>query len=146
VRDLKSDSDVAVESRTFGVSAQDVAAIDRWVEYVATQWGTSERTAFRTRLCVAELAANVVEHGVAGSGDNHIALTLRRLGDGMEVEFQDSCGPFDPTGAATPEEAVAIESASAGGRGLRLLRAYAKDIVHGHDGGRNRVTLRIESD
>jgi serine/threonine-protein kinase RsbW len=146
VRDRKPEEDVAVESRTFGVSAPDVAAIDRWIEEVATQWGLSERTVFRTRLCVAELAANVVEHGVACSGDNPIALTLSRLSNGVEVEFRDSCGPFDPTKAACQEGALAIESASARGRGLRLLCAYGKDIAYAHEGGRNRVTLRIESE
>jgi anti-sigma regulatory factor (Ser/Thr protein kinase) len=146
VRDRQSDVDAAVTSRIFGVSAQDVAAIDRWVEDVAIEWGLSERTVFRTRLCVAELAANVVEHGVVCSGDNHIALTLSRLGKGVEVDFRDSCGPFDPTRAAPQEEAVAIESASVRGRGLRLLRAYAKDIAYTHEAGSNRVTLRIESD
>jgi anti-sigma regulatory factor (Ser/Thr protein kinase) len=146
VRDRKSDGDVAVESGSFGVSAQDVAAIDRWVEGVTTRWGSSERTAFLTRLCVAELAANVVEHGVARSGDDHIALTLSRLDNGLGVEFEDSCGPFDPTRAAVQEDTLAIEFASARGRGLRLLRAYAKDIAYAHEAGHNRVTLKIESE
>jgi serine/threonine-protein kinase RsbW len=134
----------AVATRTFGVSSHDVVAIDGWVEQVATQWGESERTVFRTRLCVAELAGNVLEHG-APSGHDHIAVTLRHLGDGIGVEFIDCCTPFDPTGEIESGHEISIETLRPGGRGLRLLRAYARDLSYCHDGGRNRVTLKISS-
>jgi serine/threonine-protein kinase RsbW len=135
----------AVETRTFGVSSGDLAAIDTWVAQVAHQWGESERTVFRTRLCIAELAANVLEHGSARSGDAYIAVTLSRLGDGIGVEFRDSGRPFDPTTAIAATQAFSIESAPAGGRGLMLVRAYAGDIVYCNDGACNRVTLKIKS-
>jgi anti-sigma regulatory factor (Ser/Thr protein kinase) len=133
----------AVETRTFGVSSGDLAAIDTWVAQVAHQWGESERTVFRTRLCIAELAANVLEHGSAR--DAYIAVTLSRLGDGIGVEFRDSGRPFDPTTAIAATQAFSIESAPAGGRGLMLVRAYAGDIVYCNDGACNRVTLKIKS-
>jgi anti-sigma regulatory factor (Ser/Thr protein kinase) len=135
----------AVETRTFGVSSDDVAAIDSWVEQVATQWGESERTVFRTRLCIAELAGNVLEHGIARSGDNHIVVTLRHFSDGIGVEFLDSCSPFDPTGEIVVGNTATIESMRPDGRGLMLVRAYAKDLAYCNDGARNRVTLKINS-
>jgi len=136
---------VAVESRTFRVSTDDVGAIDSWIEQVAAQWGESERTVFRARLCIAELAANVVEHGIARSDRDRIVVTLRHLGDGIGVEFLDSCGPFDPTVAAVAAGAASIESVSDGGRGLMLVRAYAHDISYSNDGTCNRITLKIKS-
>jgi anti-sigma regulatory factor (Ser/Thr protein kinase) len=136
---------VAVESRTFRVNSDDVGAIDSWVEQVALQWGQSQRTVFRARLCVAELAANVVEHGVARSGDDRIVVTLRRFGDGIGVEFLDSCAPFDPTAAIGAVENATIESLSPSGRGLMLIRSYAKDIAYCNDGTCNRTTLKIKS-
>jgi serine/threonine-protein kinase RsbW len=135
----------AVETRTFGVSAREVVAIDGWVEQVATRWGASERTVLRTRLCVAELAGNVLEHGGAPSGLDQIVVTLRHLGNGIEVEFLDTRGPFDPTGGIALPDAVSIESLRPGGLGLRLVRAYAKDLSYRRDGARNRVTLKIDS-
>jgi anti-sigma regulatory factor (Ser/Thr protein kinase) len=133
----------ARETRTFGVSSDEVATIDSWVERIATQWGESERTVFRTRLCVAELAANVLEHGVSRSDDNHIVVTLRHLGDGIGVEFLDSCAAFDPTSEIAATNAASIESLRPGGWGLLLVRAYAKDLSYCNDGIRNRVTLKI---
>jgi anti-sigma regulatory factor (Ser/Thr protein kinase) len=136
---------VAVESKTFGVSSDEVGAIDRWVEEVAAQWGQSERTAFRARLCVAELAANVVEHGIARSGDDRIIVTLQHCGDGIGIEFLDSCGPYDPTAQAVAAKASSIEAVSPGGLGLMLVRAYGSDIAYSNDGTGNRITLKVRS-
>jgi anti-sigma regulatory factor (Ser/Thr protein kinase) len=136
---------VAVERKTFGVSAEDVGAIDRWVEQVAAQWGESERTAFRARVCIAELATNVVQHGIVQPGDDHIMVTLQQFGDGIGVEFLDSRGPFDPTASTLAAKATSIETVSTGGYGLMLVRAYGSDIVHSHDGRGNRTTLKIKS-
>ena len=135
----------ALATRTFGVSAHAVVAIDDWVLQVATRWGESERTVFRTRLCVAELAGNVLEHGGARSGDNLIVVTLRHLGDGIGVEFLDTCARFDPTGEIDATDAASIESLRPGGWGLRLLHAYATDLSYRRERGRNRVALKIRS-
>jgi anti-sigma regulatory factor (Ser/Thr protein kinase) len=141
---------VAVERKTFGVSADDVGAIDRWVEGIAAQWGESERTVFRTRVCIAELAANVLEHGIARSGDDRIMVTLQQFGDGIGIEFLDSRGAFDPTAnavaaKASPSKASSIETVSPGGFGLMLVRAYGSDIAYSNDGICNRITLKIKS-
>src|SRR5262245_58103904 len=85
-----------METRQFGMSGSEVAAIDSWLETVGTRWGASERAIFGARLCVAELAANALEHGRARADADHIVVTLRRLGGGIDVEFLDSRAPFDP--------------------------------------------------
>ncbi|HEV3372299.1 MAG TPA: ATP-binding protein [Xanthobacteraceae bacterium] len=137
---------VAVERKTFGVTADEVGAIDRWVEAVAAQWGESERTAFRARVCIAELAANVLEHGTAQPGDDRIMVTLQQFGDGIGIEFQDSRSPsYDPTRHTAAAKATSIEAASPSGYGLMLVRAYGSDIAYSNDGGRNRITLKIKS-
>jgi anti-sigma regulatory factor (Ser/Thr protein kinase) len=135
----------AVERRTFGVSSDDVGAIDSWVEQVAAQWGESQRTVFRTRLCIDELAANVVEHGIVRSGNDRMMVTLRHFGDGIGVEFLDSCGPFDPTANAVATKAASLETVSPRGWGLMLVRAYASDIAYFNDGTCNRITFKIRS-
>jgi len=126
------------------MSGSDVAAIDTWLEEIGARWGASERAIFAVRLCIAELAANVVEHGIARTSADHMVVTLRRLGSGIDVEFLDSRAPFDPTGHASPE-ARSLEAASPGGRGLMLLQAYASGLTYSHDGTYNRVHLTINS-
>jgi anti-sigma regulatory factor (Ser/Thr protein kinase) len=130
-----------VQRRTFTVTVDGVTAIDSWVEQIASQWGLSERTAFGARLCLAELAANVLEHGVARSQDDHIIITMDRVRDGIEVEFVDSRERFDPTAPRS----VADAPANGGGRGLTLLRAYALDLTYVADANYNRTRFKINA-
>jgi len=134
-----------VETRRFGMSCSDVAAIDDWLETVGARWGASERTMFGARLCVAELAANALEHGISRTSADHIVVTVRRICGGVAVEFLDSRAPFDPTAVPEPDRAESIESADPTGRGLTLLHAYARNLTYSHDGIYNRVKLMIST-
>ena len=148
------------ETRTFGVCPGDIAAIDDWIEEVGRTWSASASAVFAARLCVAELAANVAEHGITGCGDGRIIVTLRRCDDGIGIEFMDNGGAFNPALAAAAAAAAAapggrsvvppggpsdVASAAVGGRGLVLVRAFAHDLAYRHDGRCNRVTLKIKS-
>lgn len=133
------------ESEIFDVDRREVERVDAWIETVGQRWSQSERTIFGARLCVAELFANVIEHGVATSERPRITVTLTRRPDGIGVEFADSCARFDPTVVAPPPQSESIESATIEGRGLMLVRAHAKELAYHHDGGGNHVTLRIEA-
>lgn len=132
----------AVETRTFGIRIDEVTAIDRWVEAVGARWGESEETVFAARLCLAELAGNVLEHGPQRSDDDHVIIMLSRLSDGVGIEFLDSCAAFDPTATLV---ASGTPHTNDGGRGLKLLRAYANELSYSHDGTYNRVRLKIKS-
>lgn len=131
------------ETRTFAADRQGIAAIDSWIESLGPPWGESERTLFRARLCVAELAANVVEHGIRQTAEDHISVTLRLARDGIVIEFVDSRSPFDPTGKPDTVQPATIDAATPGGRGLRLVNAYASNFTYRRDGIYNRVTLLI---
>jgi len=101
---------------------------------------------FAARLCVSELAANAVEHGIATAGaDDRIVVTLSRCDDGIVIEFRDSRRPFDPTSHVATPPPESIYAAEIGGRGLMLVRAYSRDLAYRHDGRENRVTLKIAS-
>jgi anti-sigma regulatory factor (Ser/Thr protein kinase) len=131
-----------VQTKVFGVTVEEVAAMDTWVEQVASQWDVSEKAVFGVRLCIAELAANVLEHGIARIADDQIVITIERRKDAIEVEFLDSRQAFDPL-AAAPSEAVA--AANGGGKGLLLLKAYASDLSYGTDRSGNRTRFRVKS-
>jgi anti-sigma regulatory factor (Ser/Thr protein kinase) len=130
-----------VQERTFGVTVEAVTAIDCWIESVAAQWGLSERVAFGARLCVAELAANVLEHGVPRSREDQIVIKLDRLRDGIEVEFADSRERFNPTVAPAPVD----DAVNGGGRGLLLLHANARDLTYVTDDRYNRTRFTVKT-
>jgi anti-sigma regulatory factor (Ser/Thr protein kinase) len=134
-----------VETRVFGVSRDDVAAIDNWLEQIGARWGVNERTMFGARLCIAELAANALEHGVAISAEDHMIVTARRCPLGVELEFRDSRAPFDPTARPAKRPPQTLASADAGGHGLSLIYSYADKLTYSYDGTYNRVRLTIKS-
>jgi serine/threonine-protein kinase RsbW len=128
-----------MEAHGFPATPDGVVAMDSWIESVGERWGVDDRTMFRARLCVSELACNVVEHGGARPDGGDIALELRHLKPGLEIEISDSGGSFDPV-AGHPTE---LDSKGAGGLGLRLVRAYARSLSYRRDQDRNIVTLQI---
>jgi anti-sigma regulatory factor (Ser/Thr protein kinase) len=133
------------ESQTFAIDREGAGRVDAWIETVGRRWGAGEKAIFGARLCVAELFANVLEHGKAKPERDRIAVTLARRHDGIGIEFVDTCARFDPTAADLPAQGNSIESATIDGRGLMLVRAYAKDLAHHYDGRGNHVTLRVEA-
>jgi anti-sigma regulatory factor (Ser/Thr protein kinase) len=132
------------ETRTFAVDAREIAAIDDWIETLGRSWAQSDRTVLRARLCVAELAGNVLEHAAARATDR-ITITLRHMSNGIGIDFVDTCDLFDPTGVTPPAADVSLASVSAGGRGLMLVRAYSRDLSYCNSEGRNHVSLTVAS-
>jgi anti-sigma regulatory factor (Ser/Thr protein kinase) len=133
------------QTRTFQATPEGISAADAWIEEVGRRWGIAERTAFGARICVAEIAANVLEHGAARTESARLGVTLQRRASGLDVEIIDSGLPFDPT--ALPEQplSASIEAAHIGGLGLRLLRSYASEMTYRHDGVCNRLTLHLRT-
>lgn len=134
------------ETRTFRAEPSELPEMDEWVEAVGGRLGSADRAILRVRLCIAEHAANVIEHGGAdGSRPGEIAITLRSCGDGIEAEIADTGRRFDPTQVPDPAPQDDIETASVGERGLRLIRSVAAKLAYRHDGTHNRLLLRIDA-
>jgi sigma-B regulation protein RsbU (phosphoserine phosphatase) len=133
------------QTRTFRATPDDISTADAWIEEVGRGWSIAERTTFGARICVAEIAANVLEHGAVRAEPAKFAVTLRRRNAGLEVEITDSGRPFDPTTVPEHPLSDAIESAHIGGLGLRLVRSYASEATYRYDGVCNRLTLHIRA-
>ena len=130
----------APETRSFRATSDQVAEIDAWIETATARWHLAEDVVFRARVCVAEIAANVMEHGRAQADWDEIAVTLRPSADALDLEITDTGRPFDPT---RPAPAAGQASEPFGGRGLRLLRAYASAMSYRRDSGHNILSLRV---
>jgi anti-sigma regulatory factor (Ser/Thr protein kinase) len=131
----------AAETQAFQASAADIGEMDRWVEELGVRWGIPERTVFRARVCIAEIAANVLEHGATGPDGDQIIITLRDQAPAVEVEIADTGKAFNPVTPPDDAQAVAVETE--GGRGLQLLRSYASAIDYKRERDRNILLFRV---
>ena len=131
------------ETRAFRVQAAEICDIDRWVEELGIQWGIPERTVLRARICIAEIAANVLEHGATHPDGDQIVITLRNRAPSLEIEIADSGNAFNPSTPPETASAGPIESTTAGGRGLRLLHSYASAMDYKRDRDQNILFFRV---
>jgi serine/threonine-protein kinase RsbW len=127
------------ESRHLVAAASTMSELDDWIERTGAAWGVAAEVTFRARVCVAEVAANLLEHGPGRPDGDEMTVTLRREGPALDIVVSDTGRAFDPTarydGTAAPD--------GFGGRGLRLLRAYTAAMSYRRDGGHNILRLRI---
>jgi anti-sigma regulatory factor (Ser/Thr protein kinase) len=127
----------AAETCSIIATADRVSQLDEWIERAGASWRVPEDVVFRARVCVAEIAANLIEHGRARPEGDEMTVVLRPDGTGLEIELTDTGRAFDPT---VPPEA---SSNGPGGSGLRLFRAYAAAMSYRRDAGRNILRLRV---
>src|SRR5262249_23669713 len=125
-----------MEAHGFPATPDGVVAMDSWIESVGKRWGVDDRTRFRARVCVSELANNIVEHGGVRPDRGDIALELRHMNPGLEIEISDPGVAFDPV-ARPPTDP---DNERIGGRGLRLVRAYTRSLSYRRDKDRNIMT------
>ena len=77
-------------------SLEEVVAVSRRVADFCRAKGGSERMANHLALCVEEMGGNIVTHGFAGKGKNHLTLRLQHKGGRWTLRFRDDCMAFDP--------------------------------------------------
>jgi anti-sigma regulatory factor (Ser/Thr protein kinase) len=126
------------ETRSFPATPAAVTEMDDWMGTISERWSLGARCLYRARSCVAELAANVLEHGGINPATDRIEIGFGRLTSGVELVFTAAGVPFN-TATARPLEA----SDRIGGRGLRIVHSYASSIDYRWLDGRNVVTLHL---
>ena len=94
--------------------------------------GQQDRVRFET--AVAEVAANIAEHGAA-AGAAHVILRLSSSPDRIQAVFEDDGAPVE----VRPEQPPAGDAER--GRGLLLARAAVDRFSYERDGATNRWVL-----
>ena len=125
--------------------ADDLKAVDKavaWAAERATAAGLGESANFGLQVCLEEALANLVRHGRAADGAKDIQVELRVENGEAILEVSDSCAPYDPIREPAPPPAGAADM-RVGGQGLRLMRAFARELAYATIDGRNTLTLRI---
>lgn len=97
--------------------------------------------AWRLRVAVDEVLANVVVHGKTGDGPPDIAVQFRRDGNVVEVTIADNGAEFNPLWAAAPDLTAPLDQRQPGGLGIFLMKNLVDDVLYSHT-THNVITLR----
>lgn len=103
----------------------------------ADEPGVDEPDRVRFETAVAEVAANIAEHGAA-AGAARVTLRLSSSHDRIQAVFEDDGAPV--AAGAEPLPAVDAER----GRGLLLARAAADRFSYERDGTTNRWVIVLD--
>jgi serine/threonine-protein kinase RsbW len=121
----------------------DVSGATVWVAQQVAQAHLADDVRYHIEVCVEEALANLVEHARPAEGAKDIAICVATDPQGATVIVTDRCIPFDstqPSPAAAPNAGM-----QAGGRGLRLMHAFASELAYRTCGGRNELTMRFRA-
>jgi serine/threonine-protein kinase RsbW len=98
----------------------------------ADEPGVDERDRIRFEIAVAEVAANIAEHGADAA---RVSLRLSSSPDRIQAVFEDDGAPVE----TRPEQPPAGDAER--GRGLLLARAAVDRFSYERDGATNRWVL-----
>ena len=126
----------------------ELARVWDWANALGQTLGVSQATLFAIHLCFEEALSNIVQYGFASSLDGvrrnkDVHLALERVDDSIVITIDDHGIAFDPLEAAAPTAPATIADAPVGGRGIHLMRRFARHLVYERRDGMNHLTLRF---
>ena len=117
-----------------------------WIESAADRNGLSEETRYAMHLCVEEALANVILHGYRGE-PGHPILVRSYVSEGaLYISIDDQAPPFSPLESFPVQPSgegrrASLESVTAGGNGIGLMRRFAGSLSHQRLADGNRLTM-----
>jgi serine/threonine-protein kinase RsbW len=98
--------------------------------------------AFDLNLALEELFTNTLQHGGCKGLLAAIEIRLKRVTDGIQVEFADRGMAFNPASAPPPDLTSPLQQRSIGGLGIHLVRKIMSDLQYRRSDEWNRITMR----
>jgi anti-sigma regulatory factor (Ser/Thr protein kinase) len=118
-----------------------------WLEAICQSYQLDERVSFQLDLCLTELVTNVISYAYpAGAPEDNAVLVLltRDPADvAVTVAIIDQGIEFNPLAYVPAAPAHTLEAAQIGGRGLLLVRKFAKQLQYQRGPDTNRLSFTI---
>jgi anti-sigma regulatory factor (Ser/Thr protein kinase) len=98
-----------------------------------------EAAVYAVDLAIEELAGNVTRYGRARAISVDVAIDASLV----RVTIQDDGLPFDPTQHPEPARVRTLAEAPIGGRGISLVRRFARAMRYRRESDRNRLEVDV---
>jgi anti-sigma regulatory factor (Ser/Thr protein kinase) len=129
-------SQIEIQSRI-----EQLPDLEHWVEKLALEFLLPAPLAQRIDICLTELVSNVISYGYPNGGLGTVRIRFWRQPEQIVIRIDDDATSFDPTSYVLPGLPSSLADATAGGRGIRLVRHFADELHHVTGGAGNQLTL-----
>lgn len=117
-----------------------------WVQSLAACYGIDDQLQFAIHLCLEEVVSNIIRHGYAPDTAEPVTIEFSRPRQGQLVfTIEDFAPPFNPLLAPEMPLVDTAGEPAIGGRGIRLLRAFAHTLQYERTAAGNRLRIGFTS-
>ncbi len=125
---------------TVGETLADIDPLIAKVNADAAAAGVNDDDRYAVQVCLEEVIANLVLHGVPRAAGKAINVVFSVRDGRPALLISDGCQPYDST---PPPEQPNPDPARIGGKGIRLLHAFTRDMRYWSEGPRNFLELHF---
>lgn len=98
--------------------------------------------AFSANLCLEELIANTIQHGLKGANNRFIHVRMSISNEWLEILLKDDAPQYDPfKQAPKPNLDLDINERPVGGLGVHIVKKLMDDVQAYYDGTGNLIIL-----
>ena len=120
----------------------ETSPLSEWVQHLAVRYCIEDELQFAIRLCLEEVVSNIIRHGYAPDATEPMTIEFSRPREGQLVfTVEDLAPPFNPLLAPEMPLLDTGGELAIGGRGIRLLRAFAHTLEHDCTATGNRLRI-----
>ena len=105
--------------------------------------GVDETAVYAVDLVLEEIAGNTIRYGYAKGAAGSIQVQLEVGARDVRITIQDDARPFDPTRHPEPKPARTLRESPVGGRGITMVRRYARTMRYRREGGSNSIEIEV---
>src|SRR5580698_6197977 len=136
------DSGQAIDRIVLRGTLSETSRLSEWVQRLAARYCVDDDLQFAIHLCLEEVVSNIIRHGYAPDTAGPVTIDLSRHHEGQLVfTIEDFAPPFNPLLAPEMPLVDAGGEPAIGGRGIRLLRAFAHTLEHERTAAGNRLRI-----
>jgi serine/threonine-protein kinase RsbW len=127
------------------VRLEQLRDLEHWVETLAAEFRLPRSLVHRIDVCLTELVTNLISYGYPDREAGTVSIRLWRQPEQIVICIDDDGAAFDPTSYVAPDLPRSLADATAGGRGIRLVRHFSDEFHHVTGAAGNQLTLMFRN-
>ena len=139
---METDYDRVIDHIVLRGALSETSPLSEWVQSLAARYCVDDELQFAIHLCLEEVVSNIIRHGYASGTAEPVTIEFSRPREGQLVfTIEDFAPPFNPLLAPEMPLVDTGGEPAIGGRGIRLLRAFAHTLEHERTAAGNRLRI-----